>query len=132
MTFFDYFNLEKIETNEELKNIIDSKIEELSSFRRLDHKEMLGSSSIIEQLILLKHNLISQLDFELPNNKFFILSLLDICERLNMRAPMPILYRLIKNNGISINSRMEAGLSFIYPKPSNADEMISKFTFVRN
>ena len=30
MTFFDYFNLEKIETNEELKNIIDSKIEELS------------------------------------------------------------------------------------------------------
>lgn len=80
MTFFDYFNLEKIETNEELKNIIDSKIEELSSFRRLDHKEMLGSSSIIEQLILLKHNLISQLDFELPNNKFFILSLLDICE----------------------------------------------------
>lgn len=130
MTFFDYFNLEKIETNEELKNIIDSKIEELSSFRRLDHKEMLGSSSIIEQLILLKHNLISQLDFELPNNKFFILSLLDICERLNMRAPMPILYRLIKNNGISINSRMEAGLSFIYPKPSNADEMISKFTFI--
>lgn len=130
MGFFDYFNLESIESSEELRIIIDNNIEELSSFRRLSHKEMLESSSTIEKLILLKQRLISQLDFKLLNNRFFILSLLDICERLNMRAPIPVLYRLIINNDISINSRMEAGLCFTYPQPTDADEMISKFPFI--
>lgn len=130
MGFFNYFNLESIESSEDLKKFIDNNIEELYSFRRLRHKEMLESSSVIEKFILLKQRLISQLDFKLLNNRYFILSLLDICERLNIRAPIPILYRLIINNDISINSRMEAGLCFIYPQPSDADEMISKFSFV--
>ena len=130
MGFFNKFSLESIESSEELQIIIDDNIEELSSFRRLTHKEMLESSSTIEKLILLKQRFISQLDFKLLNNRFFILSLLDICERLNMRAPIPVLYRLIINNGILINSRMEAGLCFIYPQPSDADEMISKFSFI--
>ena len=40
---------------------------------------------------------------------------------------MARLARLVSDEGIKITSRMQAGLSFVYPKPSTADDLIEKF-----
>lgn len=130
MAFFECLNLDTINSSVGLSEIIDNNIEELFSFRRLSHNEIIKSSDIVERLILLKHRYLEQLDYESSNYRYFILMLLDICERLNLREPIPILYRIITENGIAINSRMEAGLTFVYPKPSDADEMVSKMPFI--
>ena len=53
--------------------------------------------------------------------------MLDLAERLNLQGAMARLARLVSDEGIKITSRMQAGLSFVYPKPSTADDLIEKF-----
>lgn len=53
--------------------------------------------------------------------------MLDLVERLNLQGAMVRLARLVSDEGIKVTSRMQAGLSFVYPKPSTADDLIEKF-----
>lgn len=62
MAFFECLNLDTINSSVGLSEIIDNNIEELFSFRRLSHNEIIKSSDIVERLILLKHRYLEQLD----------------------------------------------------------------------
>lgn len=84
-------------------------------------------SNDIDKFVQLKFKYYSQLDFSNTQNRSFLLIMLDLAERLNLQGAMTCLARLVSDKGIEITSRMRAGLSFVYPKPSTADDLIEKF-----
>lgn len=85
------------------------------------------ASDDIDKFVQLKFKCYSQLDFSSTQNRSFLLIMLDLAERLNLQGAMARLARLVSDEGIKITSRMQAGLSFVYPKPSTADDLIEKF-----
>ena len=84
-------------------------------------------SNDIDKFVQLKFKYYSQLDFSNTQNRSFLLIMIDLAERLNLQGAMTCLARLVSDKGIEITSRMRAGLSFVYPKPSTADDLIEKF-----
>lgn len=85
------------------------------------------ASDDIDKFVQLKFKCYSQLDFSSTQNRSFLLIMLDLAEHLNLQGAMARLARLVSDEGIKITSRMQAGLSFVYPKPSTADDLIEKF-----
>lgn len=84
-------------------------------------------SDDIDKFVQLKFKYYSQLDFSSIQNRSFLLIMLDLAERLNLQGAMARLAKLMSDERIKITSRMQAGLSFIYPKPSTADDLVGKF-----
>lgn len=84
-------------------------------------------SDDIDKFVQLKFKYYSQLDFSSTQNRSFLLIMLDLAERLNLQGAMACLARLVSDEKIEITSRMQAGLSFVYPKPSVADDLVEKF-----
>ena len=101
------------EHSDDLYDIYSSRYEVLSE-----------ASDDIDRFIQLKFKYYSQLDFSSTQNRSFLLIMLDLVERLNLQGAMVRLARLVSDEGIKVTSRMQAGLSFVYPKPSTADDLI--------
>lgn len=101
---------------DELYDIYSSKYDVLSK-----------ASDDIDKFVQIKFRYYSQLDFSSTPNRAFLLIMLDLVERLNLQGAMACLARLVLDKEIEITSRMKAGLSFVYPKPSIADDLIGKF-----
>lgn len=104
------------EHSDDLYDIYSSRYEILSE-----------ASDDIDRFVQLKFKYYSQLDFSSTQNRSFLLIMLDLVERLNLQGAMVRLARLVSDEGIKVTSRMQAGLSFVYPKPSTADDLIEKF-----
>lgn len=104
------------EHSDDLYDIYSSRYEVLSE-----------ASDDIDRFVQLKFNYYSQLDFSSTQNRSFLLIMLDLVGRLNLQGAMVRLARLVSDEGIKVTSRMQAGLSFVYPKPSTADDLIEKF-----
>ena len=104
------------EHSDDLYDIYSSRYEVLSE-----------ASDDIDRFVQLKFKYYSQLDFSSTQNRSFLLIMLDLVERLNLQGAMVRLARLVSDEGIKVTSRMQAGLSFVYPKPSTADDLIEKF-----
>lgn len=85
------------------------------------------SKNSIDKFILLKYSFISQLDFTKSYTKSFALMLLDFCERFNLIAATPRICTILTTHNININSRLQAALQFLYPKPETNSELIEKF-----
>ena len=83
----------------------------------------------ISDLIMFKHSIISKLDFECQENRAFILICLDFAERLNLQSAIPHLVRIANKHSeqIHLNKRLMAGVSYIYPRPHTADDIIEKY-----
>jgi hypothetical protein len=96
-------------------------------FYNSNYQTLYSSSQTINFVISNKNNLISQLNFSNNNIRSFVLISLDLCIRLNLIGAIPHIARIISNNDIQLNNRMKAGISFLYPRPSKADDLIGKF-----
>lgn len=125
MAFFE--GILGIESAEEFSRYIDCNMDDLYSFYNSDYSTIFASSDDIETVLLNKIQLISRLNFGNNNVRAFILISLDLCERLNLISAMPHVYRMISNHNIPLNSRMKAGICIVYPKPIDANDLISRF-----
>lgn len=67
----------------------------------------------IERYILPFYNVYRELDFTSRKNKTFLLSLLDVSERLGYHTEFQVLSKLCKRKSISIGSRLEASSKFL-------------------
>lgn len=126
MSFFNnaYAEASSVESLEAyLRNHSDELYDIYSSRRDVLSKV----SDDINKFVQLKFKYYSQLDFSSTQNRSFLLIMLDLAERLNLQGAMARLARLVSDKEIEITSRIQAGLSFVYPKPSTADDLISKF-----
>jgi hypothetical protein len=112
---------------ESLEAYIQNHSDELYDIYSLRYDVLSKVSNDIDKFIQLKFKYYSQLDFSSTQNRSFLLIMLDLAERLNLQGAMARLANLVSDEGIEMTSRMQAGLSFVYPKPSTADDLVGKF-----
>ena len=124
--------LRTIDNAEALASCIAECLPDLYELINSGWKTIYAESEGINDFILFKHSLISNLDFELQNNRAFIMICLDFAERLNLQSAIPHLVRIINKHQeqMHLNKRLTAGISFIYPRPHTADDIIGKYSYV--
>lgn len=113
MKFIDNLN-SSCNTIEELSAHIDNNSTEIYDFFICQKFKSISTyRDEIENFILLKYQIYSQLDFEKGKNKAFILSLLDVAERFGFHLAFQCLFNLSQNNYIPIGSRLTASSRFM-------------------
>lgn len=110
-----------------LDKFLNENMQVVNEFYNLDYRHIFACKDSIERFILFKHNIIDQLDCNKSYNKSFVLMLLDYCERFNFGGATPRIYYILNNNKIAINSRLQAALLFLYPKPKTNSELVDRF-----
>jgi hypothetical protein len=115
------------DTTDSLDKFLNENMQAVNEFYNSDYSHIVSCENSIERFILLKHSTIAQLDFDKSYNKSFVLMLLDYCERFNFGGATPRIYYILTNNNIAINSRLQAALLFLYPKPKTNSELVDRF-----
>lgn len=115
------------DTTDSLDKFLNENMQAVNEFYNLDYSHIVSCENSIERFILLKHSTIAQLDFDKSYNKSFVLMLLDYCERFNFGGATPRIYYILTTKNIAINSRLQAALLFLYPKPKTNSELVDRF-----
>lgn len=102
-----------------LDAFIRNNIVELSSFSSINQEEFEKAQDDFEQFVLLKKNVIENLEYSHSYNKAFIYYLVDCCERYNASSSLVVLYQIIQKQQLTIGARLEAALLFLYNVPDN-------------
>jgi hypothetical protein len=110
-----------------LDKFLNENMQTVNEFYNSNYACILLSKNAIEKFILLKHHAISQLDFSKSYTKSFALMLLDFCERFNFISATPRICTILTEHDIPINSRLQAALQFLYPKPETNSELVNRF-----
>ena len=118
------------DSSDALDKYLNANMQYVNEFYNSNYGSILLAKNSIEKFILLKHGVISQLDFTKSYAKSFVLMLLDYCERFNFIAATPQIYRILTDNSISINCRQKAALHFLYPKPTTVSELVERFDII--
>ena len=72
-----------------------------------------------ERFVLLKTGVIEKLDYTKSYNRAFVYYLMDYCERFCSTSAIVQLYKIIQHNKLTIGSRLEAAMLYLYNIPSN-------------
>ena len=124
--------LRSIDTPEALATCISECMPDLLELYNSGWETLYAESDAISDLILFKHSIISNLDFDNQDNRAFIMICLDFAERLNLQSAIPHLVRIVNKHKdqIHLNKRLAAGISYIYPHPHTADDIIGKYAYI--
>lgn len=79
-----------------------------------------------EQFVLSKSVVIENLNYAKSFNRAFVYYLMEYCERFCSISAIVQLYRIIQDNKLTIGSRLEAAMLYLYNVPSN-DTYIDRF-----
>lgn len=118
---------EKSVSADSLKQFLHENMQQINDFHNSTYGNVIASRDAIERYILLKGNLISQLDFSVGYARSFVLILLDYCERFNLIAGMARIHAILSRNQIAINQRQQAALLFLYPRPVSNSQLVERF-----
>jgi hypothetical protein len=110
-----------------LDKYLNANMQLVNEFYNSNYGSIFLAKNSIEKFILLKHGVVSQLDYKKSYAKSFVLMLLDYCERFNFISATPRIYNILAKNNIQINFRQKAALHFLYPKPSTVTELVERF-----
>ena len=118
-----------IETADALSSSIIESMPDLYELYNSGWDTLCAVRDRISDFIMFKHSIISKLNYENQENRAFFLICLDFAERLNLQSAIPHLVRIAnKHSGqIHLNKRLTAGVSYIYPRPHTADDIINKY-----
>ncbi len=121
-----------IDDAEALSTCISESMLDLYELYNSGWKTLCTERDEISELIMFKHSIISKLDFENQENRAFVLICLDFAERLNLQSAIPHLVRIINTHSeqIHLNKRLSAGVSYIFPRPHTADDIIEKYSHI--
>lgn len=125
-------NLYRKDSIETFSAGITESMPELYELYNSGWKTLCSEREKISNLILFKHSFIEKLDFENQENRAFVMICLDFAERLNLQSALPHLVDIIKkhNEQIHLNKRLSAGISYIYPCPKTANDIIEKYPHI--
>jgi len=118
---------ENADSGDALDIYLNANMQLVNEFYNSNYASILLAKNSIEKFILLKHGIISQLDYAKSYSKSFVLMLLDYCERFNFIAATPHIHRILTDNLIPINCRQKAALHFLYPRPNSNSELVERF-----
>ena len=113
-----------------LDKFLNENMQAVNELYNSNYSHIVVYKDSIERFILSKHDLIAQLNYDKSYNKSFVLMLLDYSERLNSRSAIPRIYYILNDNNITINSRLQAALLFLYPEPKTNSEFVDKFDVI--
>ena len=119
--------IEISDSTDSLDKFLNENMQVVTEFYNSDYNHIVVYKDSIERFILDKHHTIAKLDYTRSYTKSFVLMLLDYCERFNFIAATPRICSILNNNHIAINSRLQAALLFLYPKPENNSELVDRF-----
>ena len=85
-------------SREALDKYLNANMLTVNEFYNSNYGSLLLAKNSIEKFILLKHGIISQLDYSKSYAKSFVLMLLDYCERFNFIAATPHIHRILTDN----------------------------------
>jgi hypothetical protein len=119
--------LEITDSADLLDKFLNENMQAVNDFYNSDYSHIVTCKNSIERFILLKYNSIAQLDYAKSYNKSFVLMLLDYCERFNFPNATQRICYILGGNNIAKNSRQQAALLFLYPKPTYNSELVDKF-----
>jgi hypothetical protein len=123
---FDHL-FELSDSADSLDKFLNGNMQTVNEFYNSNYACILLSRNSIENFILLKDSTISQLDFSKSYAKSFVLMLLDFCERFNFIAATPRICTILARHNIPVNSRLEAALQFLYPRPETNSVFVDRF-----
>ncbi|GHT59466.1 hypothetical protein AGMMS50239_06170 [Bacteroidia bacterium] len=115
------------DTADSLDKFINENMQSVNEFYNSDYRSIFLYIDSIERFILFKHRTIAELNYEKTYTKSFVLMLLEYCERFNLIGATPHIYSILNRNDIQINSRMQAALLFLYPKPTQNSDFVDRF-----
>lgn len=99
----------------------------MNDFYNSTYGNTVNCKDSIERYILFKSSIIARLDFTKSYAKSFVVMLLDFCERFNLISSTPRICSVLSNNKIEINSRQQAALLFLYPRPERNSVFVERF-----
>jgi len=118
--------IENSTSAEALETFIEDNLLDLTYVSDARFEELSEEKNEIDQFILQKIDVLCSLDFSKEDNRFFVLFLLDLCERLDLSSLHTLYNDVIRKFNIPITKRMEAILSFSLGISSN-EQYIERF-----
>ena len=113
--------LAEIKTVDDLSKYISDNASSIGELCRLNCE---GQSAIAEsayECVLLRYKLLTELNFNDIQNRAFILTIFDLCERYNLQAAVLRLRDIMNSHGIEMNHRQQAALRFLCDIHYNSD-----------
>lgn len=102
-----------------LDSFLQERISDLSTFCSSTVDVQKSELDNFERFVLLKTQVIENLDFSKSFNRAFVYYLMDYCERFCSTSAIVQLYHIIEQNNLNIGSRLEAAMLYLYNVPSN-------------
>lgn len=115
-----------IQDSKSLSIFLEVNFNSINDLLNFSNNELKLEKQYIEEFILLKRNIIENLDFDINAHKIFVIYLFDFCVRLNLIAASQIIYSILEGSNIRISSRLEAAKIYLLEVNFN-DEYISNF-----
>uniref|UniRef100_UPI0032168AAC hypothetical protein n=1 Tax=uncultured Draconibacterium sp. TaxID=1573823 RepID=UPI0032168AAC len=128
MSLFDQIYDISVDSNE-LDFFLEENIEVINDFANSDYNTVAESSHSLRKFILLKNEIIENLDFSKTYNKAFVSLLIEICERLGSRSSIIRLYEIYEKNDIYIGQRLNAVLLYLVNVSDN-NEFEKRFSTI--
>lgn len=113
--------LAEIKTVDELSRYISNNSSSIGELCRLDYTDLSDIAESAYECVLLRYRLLSELDFNDIQNRAFILTLFDLCERYNFQAAVLRLRDIMSCHNIEMNHRQQAVLLFLCDIHYNSD-----------
>jgi ribosomal protein L11 methylase PrmA len=118
---------EVTDSADSLDRFLYENMQSVNEFYNSNYNTISLFADSINEFIQFKHRIIAELNYEKSYAKSFILMLLDYCERFNLFGAIPHIYYIIDKHEIQVNSRMQAALLFLYPRPNQNSDFVAKF-----
>ena len=112
MNLFDNL-FDKAESKDSLDTFLKENMLSINDFYNSDFSKMKECKSTIDKFILLKYQLIEELDFTKFYNRSFVIILFDFCERFNLRSSTQRIVSILLQNDLYIGYRLQAALLFL-------------------
>lgn len=112
---------------ESLTRWLDTEMWQLFEVYNAPNSDIAPMRRDIDHLVQLHRSTLTALDYSHPHIRAFLLILLGLCERLGIFGAIPHLLSIVRDNGIDMSSRMQAGISLIYPRPTTNDSLLGLF-----
>ena len=124
--------LQSIDSAESLSSFIMEGMSGLYELYNSGWDTLYAEKDAINAFFLFKHSFIARLDFNIQENRAFLMICMDLAQRLNLLSVIPHIVRIINRNSeqICLNKRLSAGVSYLYPRLQTAEDIITKYSHV--
>jgi hypothetical protein len=98
----------------ELENYLSANFEKIYDFFELQkHSDLLSSKDELRCYVALNWLVLNQLNNKYTTNLSFLSLLLEVCERIGLRAQFSLLYNFLSNSNFNIGNRLKASSLYL-------------------